>query len=124
MFRLRPFVRSADEPLTKVSIIIPARNEAGNIGNCLGDLESQDYPQQLLEVVVVNDDSDDLTEEEVSLFALAARTERIPHLKNIRSGRESTIPRATSLSPPMPIPAFNPAGSLPSWITMNSGIRR
>ncbi len=54
---------------TTVTIIIPARNEEENIGNCLGDLLSQDYPLHLLEVVVVDDHSTDLTAERVSEFA-------------------------------------------------------
>ncbi len=70
IFRLKRFVRSADQLLTTISIIIPARNEEENIGHCLRDLESQDYPQNLMEVIVVNDHSTDLTEERVSGFAL------------------------------------------------------
>jgi cellulose synthase/poly-beta-1,6-N-acetylglucosamine synthase-like glycosyltransferase len=69
IFRLKRFVRSADQLLTTVSIIIPARNEEENIGHCLRDLESQDYPLHLVEVIVVNDHSTDLTEERVSGFA-------------------------------------------------------
>ncbi len=71
IFRLKRFIRSADQPVTKVSIIIPARNEEENIGNCLRDLELQDYPMDLMEVVVVNDHSTDMTEERVSGFAQA-----------------------------------------------------
>jgi cellulose synthase/poly-beta-1,6-N-acetylglucosamine synthase-like glycosyltransferase len=52
-----------------VTIIIPARNEEENIGNCLSDLLSQDYPLHLLEVVVVDDHSTDLTVEQVKGFA-------------------------------------------------------
>jgi cellulose synthase/poly-beta-1,6-N-acetylglucosamine synthase-like glycosyltransferase len=69
IFRLKRFARSADQLLTTVSIIIPARNEEENIGHCLRDLESQDYPLHLVEVIVVNDHSTDLTEERVSGFA-------------------------------------------------------
>jgi len=69
IFRLKRFVRLADLPMTTVSIIIPARNEEENIDHCLRDLERQDYPPGLVEVVVVNDHSTDLTEERVSGFA-------------------------------------------------------
>jgi cellulose synthase/poly-beta-1,6-N-acetylglucosamine synthase-like glycosyltransferase len=69
IFRLKRFVRSADFPVTKVSILVPARNEEENIGNCLSDLASQDYPTHLVEVMVINDHSTDLTEERVSQFA-------------------------------------------------------
>ncbi len=69
IFRLKRFVRSGNLPVTKVSLIIPARNEEENIGNCLGDLLSQDYPPHLLEVVVADDHSTDFTVERVTGFA-------------------------------------------------------
>lgn len=48
-------------PQTKFTIIVPARNEAGSIGHCLSSLQQQDYPSELLEVIVVNDHSTDKT---------------------------------------------------------------
>jgi cellulose synthase/poly-beta-1,6-N-acetylglucosamine synthase-like glycosyltransferase len=47
-------------PLT-VSVIIPARNEAGCIGKCLDALSKQSYPASLTEIIVVNDFSTDET---------------------------------------------------------------
>ncbi len=44
----------------EVSIIIPARNEEENISDCLESLLKQDYPN--LEIIVVNDSSNDRTE--------------------------------------------------------------
>ncbi|MFN8394757.1 MAG: glycosyltransferase [Bacteroidia bacterium] len=52
---------SADEPLPRVSVIIPARNEAANIEACLNAVFAQDYPADALEVIVVNDHSEDAT---------------------------------------------------------------
>lgn len=46
-----------------VSIIIPARNEAKNIGNIVNDLLNQDYPN--IEIIVVDDESQDNTGEKV-----------------------------------------------------------
>ncbi|NJL94577.1 MAG: glycosyltransferase family 2 protein [Anaerolineae bacterium] len=50
-----------DHPLPKVSVIIPAYNEAENIAHCLLSLHAQTYPHRLLEVIVVDDGSDDAT---------------------------------------------------------------
>jgi biofilm PGA synthesis N-glycosyltransferase PgaC len=50
-----------DEFQTRVSVIIPARNEALNIGNCLQSLINQYYPRALTEIIVVNDFSTDHT---------------------------------------------------------------
>ncbi len=54
------------EPGTKVSVIIPARNEEKNIGECLNNLLEQDYPANLIEILVCDDHSEDKTKEEVT----------------------------------------------------------
>lgn len=46
-------------PASKVSVIIPARNEEANIGRCLESLSAQDYPN--FEIIVVDDRSQDRT---------------------------------------------------------------
>jgi cellulose synthase/poly-beta-1,6-N-acetylglucosamine synthase-like glycosyltransferase len=44
-----------------VSVIIAARNEAAEIGECLRSVLNQDYPPESLEVIVVDDRSNDET---------------------------------------------------------------
>lgn len=51
----------AFQPVTFISVIIPARNEANNIGACLESIISQQYPKNLFEVIVVDDHSEDET---------------------------------------------------------------
>ena len=46
-------------PVPKISVIIPARNEGKNIGNCLKNLSQQTYADY--EIVCVNDRSEDKT---------------------------------------------------------------
>jgi len=71
LFRLKRFSHPLSEPATKISVIIPVRNEEENIGNCLMDLYRQDYPSKQMEIVVVNDASTDRTEEIVKEFAVS-----------------------------------------------------
>lgn len=60
--KLQPFTPKKDiTPITSFSVIIPARNEAENIGTCLRSILQQAYPKELLEVIVVNDHSTDAT---------------------------------------------------------------
>ena len=47
------------DPIPKVSVIVPARNEEHNIEPCLTSLLAQDYPD--LEIIVVDDQSHDRT---------------------------------------------------------------
>ncbi len=44
-----------------ISVIIPARNEEKNIGTLLEALGRQEYPAHLIEVIVIDDDSEDKT---------------------------------------------------------------
>ena len=64
-----------------VSVIVPARNEEENIGNCLQSLRRVDYPSRKLQIIVVDDHSEDKTasvvreyctsEENVTLLTLS-----------------------------------------------------
>jgi len=48
-------------PRTKISIVIPVRDESANIGACLQSIISNDYPSSLLEIIVADDFSTDNT---------------------------------------------------------------
>lgn len=54
---------------TAVSIIIPARNEAKNIEALLYDITQLIYPKELLEVIIIDDHSEDNTFEICNQFA-------------------------------------------------------
>ena len=49
--------------LITVSIVVAARNEAGNLETCLQCLTTQNYPQKLMEIIIVDDRSADATTE-------------------------------------------------------------
>ena len=55
-------------PHTKISIIIPARNEEQYIADCLDSIFNQCYPKHLYEVLVVDDHSTDNTAEIISSY--------------------------------------------------------
>lgn len=79
---------------TKVSIIIAARNEEDNIGNCLHDLLSQQYPADLFEVIVVDDFSTDKTAEIVKKFSSSHI--RLLYLKDFLSVQENESSKSFS----------------------------
>lgn len=59
---LRPITQgAAAPPLPTVTAIVPARNEQRIIGRCLEGLSAQDYPPDELEILVVDDNSEDQT---------------------------------------------------------------
>lgn len=64
-----PFFSGA-EPTTniRITVIIPARNEEQNIEACLRSVLRQNYSKELLEIIVVDDHSEDKTADLVKQF--------------------------------------------------------
>lgn len=86
---------------TAVSVIIPVRNEAGNIVHLLQDLAAQVYPKQLLEVLVIDDYSEDATAELVQQFILTAgisiKSIRLNNYVN-QQGKKAAIQKGVELA--------------------------
>jgi cellulose synthase/poly-beta-1,6-N-acetylglucosamine synthase-like glycosyltransferase len=51
---------------TRISVLIPARNEGANIARCIESLSRQSYPKDLYQVIVIDDHSTDSTGEIVA----------------------------------------------------------
>jgi cellulose synthase/poly-beta-1,6-N-acetylglucosamine synthase-like glycosyltransferase len=60
---------STDAGVTRISVLVPARNEEMNIIDCLRSLSQQTYPKDLFEVIVLDDHSTDGTAASVKAFA-------------------------------------------------------
>ena len=61
----------------KVSVVIAARNEEKHIADLLSDLMEQDYPQEMMEIIIVDDRSVDQTAEVVQDFISKNEAENI-----------------------------------------------
>lgn len=64
-----------------VTVIIPARNSAKYIVACLEQIEKQDYPKELIEVIVVDGDSSDGTAELAETQVVLGISVRVVRLK-------------------------------------------
>ncbi|MGQ9620505.1 MAG: glycosyltransferase [Bacteroidales bacterium] len=89
------FLRTLKPPARKealrnvpVSVIVACRNEETNLPYLLSDLARQDYPDELVEVIVVDDHSTDNTINTISEFR-GIRNLRI--LKNRGHGKKAAI---------------------------------
>lgn len=69
---LQKLTHGKNTDLPSVSIIVPARNEEQNIERCLKSLLNQNYPNEKLSIVVVDDQSTDSTVEIVRRVAAAS----------------------------------------------------
>lgn len=81
---------------TKVSVIIPARDEEKNLPPLLEALQQQSYPANLFEVIVVDDFSEDSTPDIVKYFPaqnvrLIRMSERISREQRLNSYKKKAI---------------------------------
>lgn len=87
-------------PHTAVSVVIPARNEAANIGPCLRAILGGTYPKELMEIVVVDDFSDDGTASIAEQYAAGAacpvRVFRLDAASGAGFGKKSAIEYAVA----------------------------
>lgn len=76
--------------LPKVTILIPAYNEAAVIEKTIENKLSQDYPADLIQVIVISDESEDGTDEIVQ--AIAAKDSRVGLIRQVpRQGKTSGL---------------------------------
>lgn len=71
-----------------VSVIIPARNESGNLPDLLENISLQDYPADSFEVIVVDDNSTDRTFETASGYT---GIHNFKVLRNKGEGKKSAL---------------------------------
>lgn len=81
--RLAVFSPGATAPVTRFSIIIPARNEADNIEACIRSILHNNYPSQLFEIIVADDFSTDATPQIVQQLQTVFSNISVLSLKNI-----------------------------------------
>ena len=81
--KLKIFQPSAVLPATTFSVIIPARNEEGNIEICIRSILKNNYPKHLYEIIVADDFSTDATPEIVQRLQTEFPNIQLISLKNI-----------------------------------------
>ncbi len=79
----------------RVSVIIAARNEEGCIDRCLQALQRQRYPKHKLEIIVVDDRSEDGTAARVAAFC---QTDPNIHLLQIRESSGTLAPKKHAIA--------------------------
>ena len=77
----KTFPRLNEEELPTVSILVAARNEENNILSCLESLDNLEYPENKLEIIIVDDASADNTLNIVSDFIHGKQKFRVIYLQ-------------------------------------------
>lgn len=103
--RLKPFVAREFKDSTTFSVIIPARDEEQNIANCLRSIIQNKYDRNLLEIIVIDDNSTDKTaqivqefQQEYSFIRMMAMKELVAPEEKINSYKKLAIEKAVALS--------------------------
>ncbi len=100
--RLKAFNLTGSLPQFKVSVIVAARNEAGNIELLLNNLLTQNYPLHLLEIIIVDDHSTDSTSKVVREFIASKKVSDIFQLIILEadnlSGKKAAIAKGIQAS--------------------------
>src|SRR4051812_21587428 len=81
--KLKAFQPLSVQAATRFSIIIPARNEENNIGNCIRSILQNNYPKELFEIIVADDFSTDATPQIVQQLQKDFFNVQLISLKNI-----------------------------------------
>lgn len=86
-------VTGTPHPQTRITVLVPARNEEKNILSCLGSLSRQSYPKELYEVIVIDDHSTDNTAALVKEMA-ATSPLQLACIQLSAAAREAPVVRA------------------------------
>ncbi len=101
-----------------VSVVVPARNEEANLLPMLEALTSQDYPQNLIEIIITDDHSTDLTPEITRYYANRHGNIRYVRLDNAEEGKKKALLKGI-LATRYPLILTTDADCLPAtgWIS-------
>ncbi|MEO5684134.1 MAG: glycosyltransferase [Chitinophagaceae bacterium] len=93
---------AAAQPLSiKISVIVPARNEAANIAACIHSIARQQYPAHLFQLIVIDDNSTDKTFEIASSILyknIQIICSRLPPVKNNTAPKKRAIEAGIALA--------------------------
>jgi cellulose synthase/poly-beta-1,6-N-acetylglucosamine synthase-like glycosyltransferase len=87
LLEIKPF-NATSEPGTFVSVVVACRNEEVNLPQLLKNISEQDYPANLFEIIIVDDNSTDRTAEVISGFE---STDNILIVNNKGTGKKPAL---------------------------------
>lgn len=84
---------------TQFSVVIPFRNEAENLPQLLDSIYKLNYPKNLFEIILVNDDSEDNSEAIISTFISELKSNQGSiNIKIIQNTRKSNSPKKDAIT--------------------------
>lgn len=95
--RVKYFKSNTPKPKTRFSIVIPFRNEAKQLPALLESIFSLNYPKELFEVILIDDESDDDSRNVLDTL-LMSNTDDATNIKVINTIRTTNSPKKDAIS--------------------------
>lgn len=92
--RMKRFSRKEFTPKTSFSIVVPFRNEKENLPNLLHSISLLNYPKELVEIILVDDDSED----EFRIQNLEFRIQTVKNIRKSNSPKKDAIETAIQVA--------------------------
>lgn len=92
--RMRRFSKAEFTPKTSFTIVVPFRNEKDNLPNLLHSISLLNYPKDLVEIILVDDDSDD----EFRIQNLEFRIQTVKNIRKSNSPKKDAIETAIQIA--------------------------
>jgi len=92
--RMKRFSRKEFTPKTSFSIVVPFRNEKENLPNLLHSISLLNYPKELVEIILVDDDSED----EFRIQNLEFRIQMVKNIRKSNSPKKDAIETAIQIA--------------------------
>ncbi len=97
--RVKTFKLDHNTPKTTFSVIIPFRNEAEHLPALLESITALKYPRDLFEIILVDDDSEDHSVEQITRYLKSnSQKQRGLKLKVIKNKRISNSPKKDAIT--------------------------
>jgi cellulose synthase/poly-beta-1,6-N-acetylglucosamine synthase-like glycosyltransferase len=92
--RMKRFSKTEFTPKTSFTIVVPFRNEKENLPNLLHSISLLHYPKELVEVILVDDESEEVFSVQHSVFSLKV----IKNIRKINSPKKDAIETAIQIA--------------------------
>ncbi len=92
--RMKHFSKKEFTPKTSFTIVVPFRNEKENLPNLLHSILLLNYPKDLVEIILVDDDSDD----EFRIQNLEFRIQMVKNIRKSNSPKKDAIETAIQIA--------------------------
>lgn len=94
---LKKFEAKKEYPKISFSILIPFRNEEDYLERCINSILNQNYPKENIEIIAINDHSDDRSEEIIKRYVVEETDFRLINLTS-ENGKKQALEKGVSMA--------------------------